>query len=218
MRNIAIFAHVDAGKTTVSEQLLLHAGAIRTPGKVDDGTAHTDRLAVEKRRGISVQASNAAFQWKGEEITLIDKLSNDGESVFDEVNLKLRIIELYREMKEALTNRERKVLELRYGLCGYDAGDVFAQGGAHRADAALVPDQGLRDGHGAVADQQIALHGEFHPVDLLQSREGVDHTQKTQTLGRQVEKPAVIELAADIHRAQTVLNGHRLEPGPGGEG
>ncbi len=72
MRNIAIFAHVDAGKTTVSEQLLLHAGAIRTPGKVDDGTAHTDRLAVEKRRGISVQASNAAFQWKGEEITLID--------------------------------------------------------------------------------------------------------------------------------------------------
>lgn len=72
MRNIAIFAHVDAGKTTVSEQLLLHAGAIRTPGKVDEGTAHTDRLAVERRRGISVQSSNAALTWKGEEITLID--------------------------------------------------------------------------------------------------------------------------------------------------
>ena len=42
MRNIAIFAHVDAGKTTVSEQLLAHAGAIRQTGKVDDGTAHTD--------------------------------------------------------------------------------------------------------------------------------------------------------------------------------
>lgn len=72
MRNIAIFAHVDAGKTTVSEQLLSHAGAIRQIGKVDDGTAHTDRLAVEKRRGISVQASGALFQWKGEEINLID--------------------------------------------------------------------------------------------------------------------------------------------------
>ena len=72
MRNIAIFAHVDAGKTTVSEQLLSHAGAIRQTGKVDDGTAHTDRLAVEKRRGISVQASGALFQWKGEEINLID--------------------------------------------------------------------------------------------------------------------------------------------------
>ncbi len=72
MMNIAIFAHVDAGKTTVSEQLLLHAGAIRTPGKVDDGTAHTDRLAVERRRGISVQASHARFRWKGCDITLID--------------------------------------------------------------------------------------------------------------------------------------------------
>ena len=72
MRNIAIFAHVDAGKTTVSEQLLSHAGAIRTRGAVDAGTAHTDRLPVEKRRGISVQASCAHFSWRGEEINLID--------------------------------------------------------------------------------------------------------------------------------------------------
>ena len=61
MRNIAIFAHVDAGKTTLSEQLLSHAGAIRTRGAVDHGTAHTDRLPVEKRRGISVQSSCAHF-------------------------------------------------------------------------------------------------------------------------------------------------------------
>ena len=72
MRNIAIFAHVDAGKTTVSEQLLSHAGAIRVRGAVDQGTAHTDRLPVERRRGISVQASCAHFSWRGEEINLID--------------------------------------------------------------------------------------------------------------------------------------------------
>ena len=72
MRNIAIFAHVDAGKTTVSEQLLSHAGAIRVRGAVDAGTAHTDRLPVERRRGISVQASCAHFSWRGEEINLID--------------------------------------------------------------------------------------------------------------------------------------------------
>ncbi len=72
MRNIAIFAHVDAGKTTVSEQLLAHAGAIRVRGAVDAGTAHTDRLPVERRRGISVQASCARFIWRGEEINLID--------------------------------------------------------------------------------------------------------------------------------------------------
>ena len=72
MHNIAIFAHVDAGKTTVSEQMLSHAGAIRTRGAVDAGTAHTDRLPVERRRGISVQASCAHFSWRGEEINLID--------------------------------------------------------------------------------------------------------------------------------------------------
>ncbi len=57
---------------------------------------------------------------EGREITLIDKLSGDGESVFDEVNLRLRIAEMYRQMKLALTQRERKVLEFRYGLCGCD--------------------------------------------------------------------------------------------------
>jgi len=72
MRNIAIFAHVDAGKTTLSEQLLAHAGAIRQRGAVDSGTAHTDRLPVEKRRGISVQASSATLQWKGIQLHLID--------------------------------------------------------------------------------------------------------------------------------------------------
>ena len=72
MRNIGIFAHVDAGKTTLSEQLLLHAGAIRTQGSVDSGTAHTDTLPVERRRGISVKATCVSFSWKNVQINLID--------------------------------------------------------------------------------------------------------------------------------------------------
>lgn len=72
LRNIGIFAHVDAGKTTLSEQLLAHAGAIRTRGSVDQGTAHTDRLDVERRRGISVQATCVQFVWQGTRINLID--------------------------------------------------------------------------------------------------------------------------------------------------
>lgn len=58
----------------------------------------------------------------GKEITLMDKLTLEGEeSVFEEVNLKLRIKELYRKMKEALGEREREIIELRYGLSGCEA-------------------------------------------------------------------------------------------------
>ncbi len=72
VRNIGIFAHVDAGKTTLSEQLLAHAGAIRTKGSVDSGTAHTDTLPVERRRGISVKASCVSFHHRDVQINLID--------------------------------------------------------------------------------------------------------------------------------------------------
>ncbi len=72
LRNIGVFAHVDAGKTTLSEQLLMHAGAIRRIGSVDEGTAHTDSLPVEQRRGISVKASCVRLTWKGTEVNLID--------------------------------------------------------------------------------------------------------------------------------------------------
>ena len=72
IRNLGIFAHVDAGKTTLSEQLLAHAGAIRATGSVDTGTAHTDTLPVERRRGISVKATCVGLTWKGVQINLID--------------------------------------------------------------------------------------------------------------------------------------------------
>ena len=72
IRNIGIFAHVDAGKTTLSEQLLAHAGAIRQTGSVDQGTAHTDNLPIEQRRGISVKATCVRMVWQDTAIHLID--------------------------------------------------------------------------------------------------------------------------------------------------
>ena len=72
IRNIGIFAHVDAGKTTLSERLLSHSGEIRRAGAVDQGTAHTDRLEIERRRGISVKATCVPLHWNGVTIHLID--------------------------------------------------------------------------------------------------------------------------------------------------
>ena len=72
IRNIGIFAHVDAGKTTLSEQILSHAGAIRNKGSVDSGTAHTDTLPVERHRGISVKATCVSFRYRDVQVNLID--------------------------------------------------------------------------------------------------------------------------------------------------
>ncbi|MBR4222688.1 MAG: GTP-binding protein, partial [Victivallales bacterium] len=72
IRNIGIFAHVDAGKTTLTERMLVHAGVLQQAGSVDNGTAHTDNLPVETRRGISVKASCVSFCWNNVQINLID--------------------------------------------------------------------------------------------------------------------------------------------------
>ena len=72
VRNIGIFAHVDAGKTTLSEQILLRACRLRQAGSVDRGTAFTDSMDVEKRRGISVRATCVSFDWQGTQVRLID--------------------------------------------------------------------------------------------------------------------------------------------------
>ena len=60
-RNVGIFAHVDAGKTTTTEHLLYHSGRIRALGSVDSGTAQTDSMDVERERGISVRSATTTF-------------------------------------------------------------------------------------------------------------------------------------------------------------
>lgn len=72
LRNLGIVAHVDAGKTTLSEQLLLLGGAIRQAGRVDEGLATMDYLREEQRRGITIRAGLASFSWKGARVNFID--------------------------------------------------------------------------------------------------------------------------------------------------
>lgn len=72
IRNIGIFAHVDAGKTTLTENILYKSGSVKVMGRVDEGTAHTDSMEVERERGISVKSAAVSVSWKGIQINIID--------------------------------------------------------------------------------------------------------------------------------------------------
>lgn len=71
-RNIGIFAHVDAGKTTTTERILKLTGKIHRLGEVHDGESTMDFMEQEAERGITIQSAATSCQWKGCRLNVID--------------------------------------------------------------------------------------------------------------------------------------------------
>ncbi|MCE9528984.1 MAG: GTP-binding protein, partial [Planctomycetales bacterium] len=72
IRNIGVIAHIDAGKTTVTERMLFYSGAKHRVGEVDKGTTETDSDPEEQERGITIYAACVTFEWKDVVVNLLD--------------------------------------------------------------------------------------------------------------------------------------------------
>src|ERR1700761_7701972 len=120
-KTFGIIAHPDAGKTTLTEKLLLFGGAIQTAGAVKSNkikkTATSDFMEIEKQRGISVATSGMSFEYRGKIVNILDTpghkdFAEDTYRTLTAVNSVIMVVDSVKGV-EAQTRRLMEVCRMR---------------------------------------------------------------------------------------------------------
>src|SRR5512136_2933377 len=91
IRNIGIAAHIDAGKTTLTERMLYYTGRVYRPGEVDEGSATMDWMDQERERGITITSAATSCEWRDHIIHIIDTPGHVDFTI--EVERSLRVLD-----------------------------------------------------------------------------------------------------------------------------
>jgi len=227
IRNIGIMAHIDAGKTTLTERLLFAAGRTHKMGEVHEGAAVMDWMDLERERGITITSAVTSFDWHGHELHLIDtpghvdftieverslRVLDGAVAVFDAVNgvepqseTVWRQADRWRVPRIAFANKMDRV--------GADFGETLASMRRHFPDHVTAPVQ-----------RPIGAEAAFAGVEDLVHRRRIRFTDDADPRAADVEeglspegasdRRALVEAVADLDDAvaDAVLSDRDVEP------
>jgi elongation factor G len=227
IRNIGIMAHIDAGKTTLTERLLFAAGRTHKMGEVHDGLAVMDWMDLERERGITITSAVTSFEWRGHELHLIDtpghvdftieverslRVLDGAVAVFDAVNgvepqseTVWRQADRYHVPRIAFANKMDRV--------GADFAATLASMRRH------FPDQKI-----AAVHRPMGAEAAFEGFEDLVERRRIRFTDPEDPRGFEVsaglsaegeaDRQALVEVVADVDdgAAEAVLEDRDLDP------
>jgi elongation factor G len=201
-RNIGIIAHIDAGKTTITERILFYTDKIHRMGEVHDGTTTMDWMVQERERGITITAAATSCYWMDHQINIIDTPGHIDFTV--EVQRSLRVLDGGIVVLDAVAGVEPQSETVwhqadRYGVPRVCFINKMDRPGADFWQAVQMIEKRL--GATPVAVQiPIGSQAEFQGVVDLISGKALVHADEMGTLLEEVEIPAHLREASAHYR------------------